>query len=769
VRLDAPEAEINKALARRQKWQDLAWGYFDEVPEVKQSTWLVGNAMGKLRLYPAAMEPDAEPDSKPVLASAPEAELPEGLARAAQEEIDRLRGEWGGTSSILRDANMNLETVGEGYVVFEGEREADPTRPDDQGKPEQVSFRSVDELRWKEGTAHLFDGPDDLQGRPLDPERGDEAFRVYQPHPRWSNLADCALRGALGTCEALVLYEKYVRGKPRRRANAGILTVSNDVSIGAHDPTSDEGGEEATADDFMKELGEGLAGPVGSEEHENGVVPLVMRGDPESLKPDVLRHITLDMSADDNVMQDIEALVRRLARGLNLPVEMVTGHSETTFTNAEFIDRDRWEDHFEPRAVLLVDAFTVGWLRPRLLDRGFDPAQVDRVFVWYDESALVKQPDPAEAADEGVKNGSISRAAWRRVRGFSEDDAQTPQETAELAEQRAAEQQRAVEQVATLIPALAAVMRPDTRPEAIHAGSTLVAARRPQRPDLGRRLLEVDRELRTRLLVLADDTLTRALELAGARLRTKAGAQLRGRLKDVEAWRVASVMGESLVAATGGDDLLAGAFDAMEASFMEWGATAQNQALDLASKVIGGFSRADRDRLGLRQAENLEEAWRWTREALSNVAEARLFDPNPVLEAFGEATGGRVPPGLIRQSLARAGGAVGLEATGEGGAFLALGNGGTEPVGGVATGEDVRSFLGEHGFAVEGYVWVYGPALRTRPFEPHLALDGVEFLNFDDPVLLNTDDFPDLPFYAPGDHAACACDAEPRLLPPLDL
>lgn len=74
---------------------------------------------------------------------------------------------------------------------------------------------------------------------------------------------------------------------------------------------------------------------------------------------------------------------------------------------------------------------------------------------------------------------------------------------------------------------------------------------------------------------------------------------------------------------------------------------------------------------------------------------------------------------------------------------------------GVALGGQTQDILEGKDIIVSGYEWVYGDFFRLRPFEPHVELDGVEFENFDDPVLANPDTFPDTAFYQPGDHDGC--------------
>jgi hypothetical protein len=228
-------------------------------------------------------------------------------------------------------------------------------------------------------------------------------------------------------------------------------------------------------------------------------------------------------------------------------------------------------------------------------------------------------------------------------------------------------------------------------------------------------------------------------------------------------------LGATLVAqALGDDDPLAGAWDELETQFMAWGRQAQSDAIESASRFAGGFTSSQRQDLGLRQAEDLGEAWAWMREALDGLAVERLFDPTPAVPEFGEFDPTlKVPSGLVRQAIARAGGGSGLQAGDKGQAFVTVVDGGSRPAGGIATGELVRGALKEQGVQMDRYRWVYGPAFRQRPFEPHMRLDGTEFGNFDDSQLINGSGFPPYGYYFPGDHSGCICDFEP-IIPIID-
>jgi uncharacterized protein with gpF-like domain len=69
--------------------------------------------------------------------------------------------------------------------------------------------------------------------------------------------------------------------------------------------------------------------------------------------------------------------------------------------------------------------------------------------------------------------------------------------------------------------------------------------------------------------------------------------------------------------------------------------------------------------------------------------------------------------------------------------------------GGPATGDTMMAAFAEAGVDRQGYLWVYGSEGRVTPFEEHLALDGQEFLSFDDDELGG---------FFPGDHGNCLCD-----------
>jgi hypothetical protein len=98
------------------------------------------------------------------------------------------------------------------------------------------------------------------------------------------------------------------------------------------------------------------------------------------------------------------------------------------YSNALQIDEALYKAHIEPLMLLIADALTVVYLRPYLIANGYSAADVDRIVIWYDPSAVATRNDRAMDADNGFDRMAVSFQTWRRAHGFSEADAPSPTE-----------------------------------------------------------------------------------------------------------------------------------------------------------------------------------------------------------------------------------------------------------------------------------------------------------------------------------------------------
>lgn len=421
-----PDAGQSAPKLRRREWQTDAWDYFDNVGEVKHAVRYVGNAMGKLRVFPAV-----DVDGVPVPVTDPNSQVPKAVADAAVAELERLRSPRGGQSEILRVLSMNLEVAGEGFIVGFAERTT-TIRVEGQDvpvtEPEEWDVRSISEVEGKAGAYKVVDPEDhaDRQGRAVTAD--DTLIRVWQRHPRYASAPDCALGGLLADCEALHTLSLLIIGDSNSKRNNGFLLVPNEITFGSasrNDVGGDEEDGEDDEDQVMRALAETMQGPIADPASPSAVQPTLVRGPAEALKE--FRHVLASRPAD-TIDDKIEGRVKRIARGLDLPVEVVLGLESTTFANAAQVDKDTFDDYLQPRAELLADALSFGFLTPQLMENAATRQWADRIFVWYDPAGLFTQPDPTETASDAHNALVISDAVLRKALGFDEEDAPTEEE-----------------------------------------------------------------------------------------------------------------------------------------------------------------------------------------------------------------------------------------------------------------------------------------------------------------------------------------------------
>lgn len=779
VPLDDAKA-TKSVVGKRQSWQEEAWAYFDEVPEVKFGCLYLGNGMSKVRFYAAV---ELEDGTKVPIGHTSSPFAGTTIAVQADAEMERLRSPLGGQSELNKQAAINWSVAGEFYIHGIEARPASgvPGTPDFKpAEPERWEVRSVSEVEVTSETDQQqrpvvrIKSDEDDKGRAVDPD-SETLIRMWIRHARWSNKADCHMRALLGDCEALVLFSNQQKAEAKSRQAAGVLLVPSELSF--TDDENDSGEEQEQGQNkFIQALLKALTEPIEDPTSSASVMPLVLSGPAEFLTPDRLRLLSFGRTADSTLDERIEKRINRVARGLNVPVEVVMGHMSTTFANAEQIDEDVFTDHFQPLCEALADAYATGFLRPQLAasEERYDPADIERVHVWYDASELVRGPSVEESADSLYDRGVLSDLAYLRLKGGTPED--MPDERERL-KQLAFTKGIFTAELTTLLLKKAGVLTDDdvtvsggeveernvepTPPSDEELAALIAAASAPR--SLGQRLADIDRELRTKLHAAAEAAMARALERAGNRLKGRSSA-LSATLRHVPAYRAVATAGPALLASSGvtEDDLLVGAWDEYEAQFKEWSLAAVEATLDLLDEVLGPDS-ARRESLRSRYALQINDAWVWLAAALTEEAKRILYAPERGIVAAAGDDGEhdatvRVQVGVIREGMARAGGETGL--TGERGVVATTNK---RPPGGIATGAAALDELAAGGVLTQAFRWVYGPASRAT-FQPHRKLDGVVFENFDDPVLANNRSWPKTPFFYPGDHKGCVCDFEPVLI-----
>jgi hypothetical protein len=787
------EAQRLKKL--RQPWQEEAWEYRDAIGELRYATTYLGNSARRMVLIPSAYV-DGELNPVPLIDID---ECPPEVLSAAQDALERLAvGGAVALGGMLASLTENFEVAGECYLVgmeVEGE--------------ETWEIRSISEIGIdNDGRLVLKDveayGGSTGQGEPLPPD----AFisRLWWPHPRRKAFADSPFKSILDVAEELLILSRDIRAAGRSRlASNGILLVPDSLTVIRSDTEEDVNNAE-TSDPFLSQLIAAAMAAIQDEGSASAVLPLVARGPADALA--AVRQITISRNDPSNKDKRQE-LITRMATGLDLPAEVLTGKSDLNHWTAWQVSDDTFRHHIEPIVMVEVDALTLGYYKPELKARSVPPEWLSRIVLWYDPTNLVTHPDRTQDAMNAYDRNALSSESLRDYMGFEETDAPTNDEILlKLLSKQTRLDPTIIAQIIKRVDSSIDVsqVRPETRPVPMAPGpgapapkppapvdetpaetgspaalpasasetlaervilsllrggkpETVVAsaARVPNRDN--QKLLDIDRELRTRLHQAMNDHMARALDRAGAKIRTKMTRTADGRQwLEKHPCKSNSELARhpgSLVAAGGFDEheLLSAAWDDLEPLWNEYVHTSQLSLMRQLAKMTGLDINTVSAQIGSVLDDAAGESWAYAKSSLMDTAMKYLSDS--IHNKPDEITSTNlVDMSVARESVAIAGGSGLTDPTSAG---LNVGDDmsvGVTPQ--LSSGPISSGIMGDNGIAAVGYTWVHG--FVPNPFDPHVELDGVEFSSWTDDVLANNDSWPDVDFFMPGDHDGCSCD-----------
>lgn len=773
-------SQLEQELFRRQNqqgqlaWQNQAWLYYDELPEIRFGARFVGNSLSKVRIF-SAFQPDPSEPPLP-MADAVDQELvsPEDAA-TAEQTWQRVRSRFGGQSEIMRDYAINNFITGECYLIGLHPREATKDRP---ATPEDWGIFSVDELTSEGGTGFkLRTMPEESGSNLLELDPGDPAdpnaprdivVRLWQPHPRFGLDSDSALRSVLTVCEELLILTQSILASATSRLNAGVWLLPDSILDGITDVTHDGQDGESTEDSVLDTLTEYFSTAVQKPASAARQVPFLLTMPVEEIAAAKDGLINFSRDIDTVAASQRIELINRLANGIDLPAEIVLGLSDANFWTAWQIAEDTFRYYLEPPAIQFVDGVNLGYYRPALEAAGVK--NVMEHTLWIDASPLTTKPNQGVDATTGFEIGEVSGAFWRQAHGIPDTAEPTDRERAAriLAERGeviiSGEGREALASPPPDEPPSPEDTEQGPPPEPV--AEIVAAVTRPS--NLGGQLAGIDRALVQRIVGAADILVTKVLERMGARLRSRVGAgSNRDAINQVDNALVAATLGpaivEALLAQGAADPIaeqLPGQFSTLETQFLNWTRQAQDQALrDIEAQVdIDQAALAD---LASQQAQDRDAGWAVLLAGLVAITSERLFNPAPAAPPQGEFDPTlNVQASLVRGALARAGGATG--AVLDSGAIL---EGAQEiPTGGLAAGRLLLGVLLASGAITTGLRWNWNGSQIA--FEPHRGLNGAVFDSMSSSTLVNISGWPHFAFYFPQDHRGCQCDVEPIIQVP---
>lgn len=451
-------------IIQKREWQREAWDFYDAMGEFWYGTTWLSNAMSRVRLVAAKLSPggdepeilrddqSAEDEEDPTdddLTTDGAVESDDAPAAPGQRPtkakltpderkivsiVERFGGGIGGQSAILKSLVVQLSVPGEGFVV--GEQNVLDDDTNELSEP-LWTVKSSDEIRRREFSnqsakkPRLLDriGPgvpraessyevqvDENRWVPLSGES--VVCRVWQPHPRYSWRATSAALPALPIMREIDLYNRrIIADLVSRLASNGILIIPDEATFAVNPAFKD------AADPFVAELIATASQAIKNPGSASAAIPIPIKV-PMGMV-DKFVHLTFGQEFDPGILDARDKAIKRLATTLAMPEEVLLGVQNVNHWTAWQIDESGIKIHISPMAEIIVDALTRGYLEPMLAASRLPLVGPDgsRYVIWYDVSELTAKPDLGDAADTAHISATISDAAYRREKGFTEDDA----------------------------------------------------------------------------------------------------------------------------------------------------------------------------------------------------------------------------------------------------------------------------------------------------------------------------------------------------------
>jgi len=502
--MTSPDVRLRKAsIGTPEKWQEDAWRFFDEVGELRFGVSWIANALSRVNLG-AAMQPLATGDEPTLIDYEDERSTP--LQRRAVEIVDTISGGSSGQGQMLYSFGIQLSVAGLAWLIIEP----------DLDDPEDDAFQtwavySSSEVRAATHGEGIEIRVGTREWRPVHPNA--VVVKVWKKHPQRQYDPDSPTHGVLSVLREIVMLQQHIQASAQSRlAGAGILAVPSEAVFPPGQGQSSQGGNAENYNDddqFVETLIDSMVTPISDRGSAAAVVPLVIKVPGEYV--DKITHIKFDTPFDDRVLELMDGAIKRLALGLDIPPEILTGTSGMNHWGAWQVAEEAITLHIEPLAEMVVHALTIGYFRPALLAEGYDREEVDELMVWYDTSDLRTRPDRSGAAVEAYDRYELSGEAMLRELGLGVDDAPTEDE------KRLRLIRDIVRQAPTSARHLLGELGIDPEdvepePEDITAPAELPEIESSQGPPD-----------RASVLAACDQVVHRALEKAGSRLRSAAG------------------------------------------------------------------------------------------------------------------------------------------------------------------------------------------------------------------------------------------------------
>jgi len=475
-------SQVTKLRKDARAWQDRSWEMYDLVGEFRYAADWTGAMLSKATLY---------------------IEGPDGTRITEGPAVDLLDALYGGPQNhgaMLGGIGVNWTVAGDCYLVG-------------------VERKGRDFWRTASATSLTARGGKFYIDRDLVESDGDVlVMRLWRPHPRKYNEATAPARAVIPILNEIdTLTRRVAAEADSRLTGAGLLLVPDTIQFPANPNSTGDETNLSTADRFMLYMQEIMAMAIANPESASATVPVAVTMPPEAIE--AVKHLTFWSPLDENGPKLREEGIKRLALGLDMPPEVLTGSADLNHWNAWAVDDAAIKACAEPLLNLIVGALTEGYLYPLLVDMGMVAEEAAGFSIKADTSKIRMRPNRSKEAMELYDRGALSLTAVLRENGFEDGDAPTSEEFRQWMLRKVASGSTTPEQVAAALLELGIVLPTqaeapaDETQEARPVPSLLEHPVNdpPEEPGIGDNAL----------LFAAEQIVFRALERAGNRLKSK--------------------------------------------------------------------------------------------------------------------------------------------------------------------------------------------------------------------------------------------------------
>lgn len=467
-------------------WQRTAWNWYDTIGEYRYACSWVGNLLSRATL--SVTEDHSATTNEDAI-----------------EAMKALFGGQDGQREMLRQLGIQFTVAGEAYVIGEDGGED----PGDKWWVAAASEVTKNGDTWRVGKKDI--------DNPL-------IMRLWKPHPRNNVAPDSPSRAVLPILAEINGLTQHVAASiDSRLAGAGILLLPDGISFATTpvegvdadgNPIQQVTGE---LDGFLYELMQTMMTAIGNRADPSALVPILLQAPAEALEH--IRHLTLSTPFDEQAIELRREAIRRLALGMDMPPEILTGTGEINHWGAWQVEEASIKAHTEPLLQIIVSSLTEGYLRP-YLEGTMSEEDARRFEIVADTSKMRLRPNRSKEAIELYDRAILSAEATVRENGFDEPDMMDDKERTEFFTQKVAGGSTTPELVAQALQLLGVPVFAMPEPIEVQEG----------RPD--RSLLEhpennppdpdaVPRIISDEAAAVAEVVVFRALERAGNRIKSK--------------------------------------------------------------------------------------------------------------------------------------------------------------------------------------------------------------------------------------------------------